>query len=107
MLKMLSAIAVMTVATMFTRFFPFILFSKRPAPEWLLKGARLVPGAVMMVLVLTSLSAINFAHISQTDFKPWIGVAATAILHLIFKNPLVSIFGGTALYMVLLNFSFL
>ena len=103
MLKLVIAIAVMAIATMLTRFFPFILFSKRKPPKWLLSGAKLIPGAVMMVLVVTSLPhSLNF---SKTEtWIPFAGVACVAVLHLFFKHPMISIFGGTAFYIMLLNF---
>lgn len=103
MLRIIIAIAVMTAATQLTRFFPFLLFSRRQPPPWLLTGARLIPGAVMTVLVVYSMP--HNLHFSSPDtWIPWSGVVAVSILHLLFKHPLVSIFGGTAVYMILLNF---
>ncbi|MDC7126554.1 MAG: AzlD domain-containing protein [Spirochaetales bacterium] len=103
MLRIIIAIAVMTAATMLTRFFPFIIFSKKEPPKWMLSGAKLIPGAVMMVLVVTSLPHNLAIRIPET-WIPFAGVASVTILHLIFKHPLVSIFGGTTIYMLLLNF---
>lgn len=99
-MKMILSILAMGIATQFTRFFPFLLFSKRKAPDWLIQGARLIPGAVMLTLVLTSLPL----SVSDDGFKlKWIAAAAVITLHLIFKHPLISIFGGTGLYMLLLQ----
>ena len=103
MLNIIIAIAVMTLATQLTRFFPFLLFSKRQPPQWLLTGSRLIPGAVMMVLVIYSMPHnLNFTE--AATWVPLAGVAAVSILHILFKHPLISIFGGTALYMTLLHF---
>ena len=103
MLKIIIAIAVMTAATQLTRFFPFLLFSRREPPKWLLSGARLIPGAVMTVLVVSSIPrSLNL--VSPETWIPWAGVAAVSILHLCFKHPLISIFGGTGAYMLLLHF---
>ena len=103
MLKMISAIAVMAAATLLTRAFPFLLFSRRKPPLWLVTGARLIPGAVMTVLVVTSLPhSLDFA--APTTWIPLAGVAVVSALHLIFKHPLISIFGGTGIYMSLLHF---
>lgn len=100
---MIIAIAVMTLATQLTRAFPFLLFSRREPPQWLLDGARLIPGAVMTVLVVTSMPrSLDLAEASV--WIPWAGVAAVSILHIMFKHPLVSIFGGTGVYMMLLHF---
>ena len=103
MLRIIIAIAVMTAATQLTRFFPFLLFSRREPPQWLLKGARLIPGAVMTVLVVSSVPH-NLNIASPDTWIAWAGVAAVSVLHLSFRHPLVSIFGGTGVYMVLLNF---
>ena len=103
MLRIIIAIVVMTAATQLTRWFPFLLFSKRQPPQRLLAGARLIPGAVMAVLVVYSMPH-NLHFASPVTWIPWAGVAAVSILHLLFKHPLVSIFGGTGVYMILLHF---
>jgi branched-subunit amino acid transport protein AzlD len=103
MLRMILAIAVMTAATQLTRYFPFLLFSRRQPPQWLLKGSRLIPGAVMMVLVVYSMPH-NLNFTSGSTWIPWTGLAAVSILHLLFRHPLISIFGGTGVYMILLHF---
>lgn len=99
-MKIALAILAMGIATQITRFFPFLLFSKREAPKWLLLGAKLIPGAVMLTLVLTSMPMTIIGLESQLQ---WIAAGAVIILHLIFKHPLISIFGGTGLYMLLLQ----
>lgn len=103
MIRIIIAVAVMTLATQLTRAFPFILFSRREPPQWLLTGSRLIPGAVMTVLVVSSLPH-NFNFSSPATWIPWAGVAAVSVLHLLFKHPLISIFGGTGAYMVLLHY---
>ncbi|MGL1890472.1 MAG: AzlD domain-containing protein [Spirochaetaceae bacterium] len=99
-MRIFLAILAMGIATQLTRVFPFLLFSKREAPRWLLTGAKLIPGAVMLTLVLTSLPL----SVAAQNFKlQWLGAASVVTLHLLFKHPLVSIFGGTAVYMLLLQ----
>ena len=103
MIKIIIAIAVMTAATQLTRWFPFLLFSKKEPPRRLIESSRLIPGAVMTVLVVTSLP--RSIHITQPEnWMPWAGAAVVSVLHLLFRHPLVSIFGGTAFYMLLLHF---
>ncbi len=103
MIRILIAVAVMTLATQLTRFFPFLLFSRREPPKWLITGAKLIPGAVMTVLVVSCMP-YNFNFTSPETWIPWAGVAVVSILHLLFRHPLVSIFGGTGVYMTLLHF---
>ncbi len=103
MLRMIIAIAVMGLATQITRWFPFLLFSKRKAPRRLLEGAKLIPGAAMMALVVYSMPHnLNFSE--AATWLPWAGAAIVIILHQLFKHPLISIFGGTGIYMLLVNF---
>lgn len=98
-----AAILAMAVATQFTRAFPFLLFSRRIPPRKLIQSARLIPGAVMVVLVFTSLPFHK--EILEPDFWiPWLSVGMVTILHLWLNHPLVSIFGGTAFYMLMLHF---
>lgn len=100
--RTLAAVLMMAAVTLFTRVFPFLLFSRRKPPERLIKGARLIPGAVMTVLVLTSLPlSLNVSDPGVT--LPWIAAGAVVFLHLFGRNALISIFGGTAFYMILLH----
>ena len=103
MFRIITAILVMAAATLLTRAFPFLLFSGKEPPERFLKGARLIPGAVMTILVITSLPISIKLNLPKV-WMPWAGVASTAALHLLFRHPLVSIFGGTGIYMTLLHF---
>lgn len=99
-MKIFLAILAMGIATQFTRFFPFLLFSKKEPPKWLLIGARLIPGSVMLTLVLTSLP---LSLEDETFGVQWIAATIVVLLHLAFKHPLISIFGGTGAYMLLLH----
>ena len=101
--KVLIAAAAMGIVTLLTRAFPFILFSGKQPPEKFIKGARLIPGAVMAVLVLTSLP-LSLKITDSSVLFPWVGAGAVVAVHLKFRNALLSIFGGTAVYMSLLHF---
>lgn len=100
-MRIILSIIIMILATQITRAFPFILFSKKEPPKWLLNGAKFVPGAVMLSLVLTSMQE----KIQQTEnFLVLYASLSVIALHILFKHPLISIFGGTTIYMVLLHF---
>lgn len=100
-MRIILGLLIMVLATQFTRAFPFLIFSKKEPPKWLLNGAKFVPGAVMLTLVLTSLPM----DVKDGDnYLKWIAASSVITLHLIFKHPLVSIFGGTGIYMLLLHF---
>lgn len=105
-LSMAVFIAAMAAATVITRFLPFWL----PA-RWLdnrfvrtLKGG--LPAVILLLLVIYSLKDTPVAT------APWglneiLSLAVVLGLHLARRNALVSIGGGTALYMVLVQTSVL
>ncbi len=101
--RILTAAVAMGLVTLFTRAFPFLLFSGKQPPEKFIKGARLIPGAVMAVLVMTSLP-LSLKTADSSFLFPWICAASVVAVHLKFRNALLSIFSGTAVYMSLLHF---
>lgn len=96
-----SVIAVLATATFFTRVLPFLLLSRlanHPLLEYL---GRFLPPIVMVLLVVYSFK--NDAAVS-VDFLPELGcLALVAALHLAFRQSLLSIVGGTATYMALVQ----
>ncbi len=105
--EIILAIFAMVMATVFTRAFPFVAFSLRKPPERLLEAAKLMPAAVMLILVSTSLPLFTGEGFYLERFAApsfWLPMLSTfivATLHLIFKQTIVSIVGGTAFYMLL------
>ena len=98
---LLIVMAVMAVATFITRSLPFIVFHKQsehPLLDYLFK--YLAP--VLMVLLLVY-SFKNEAFISLAFVPELIGLLVTLILHLIWRQPLISIVTGTGVYMVLVQ----
>ncbi len=60
------------------------------------------PLIMMLILVVYASDAYKAQHFSDVQFA-LLGIALTAVLQVVFKNYLLSLFGGIALYMVLLN----
>ena len=100
------AIAVMAIVTFLTRFLPFLLFDRGEAPpKVVLYLGRVLPPAIIAMLIIYCLREISFA--APALWAPQlIAVAAVVLLHLWKRNNLISIFGGTILYMVLVQFVF-
>ncbi len=96
-----SVIAVLTAATFFTRAVPFVLLSRAANHPLLEHLGRFLPPIVMVLLVVYSFkSEANFS----IEFLPELGcLALVAILHLLFRQSLLSIVGGTAAYMTLVQ----
>jgi len=102
---------VMAAAIFFCRVFPFLFFraganDKRPGAKRPLAilafVEKTVPPAAMTVLAFNAL-----AGPLQTNLRelPPVLIAAivTALVHLWRRNPLISIFGGTAVFMALIR----
>lgn len=99
----IAAIAVMSAVTFLTRALPFLLFDRGEAPPKLvLYLGRVLPPAIIAMLIVYCLKGISFA--APAGWAPQlISVAVVVALHLWKHNELLSIFGGTILYMVLIQ----
>ena len=97
------AIAIMTVINYFTRVFPFLFFRKNDLPSYILFIEKYFPSVIMTILIFYTLKDINFSLVPY-GIKEIGGIVFTALLHLIFKNYLVSIFIGTLFYMGLVQY---
>lgn len=85
------------------RAFPFLLFSRKDPPKIIRFIERYIPPMVMSALLFYCLKDISFT--SSHDYLPsLIAVSFTAIVHLLKRNFLMSVFGGTLIYMVLIKF---
>lgn len=98
-----AAIAVMAVVTFLTRALPFILFGRGDEPpRIILYLGRVLPPAVIAMLIIYCLRGVSFA--AAADWAPaLIASAAVVILHVWRKNNMLSIVGGTILYMILVQ----
>lgn len=99
----MAFIAVMAAVTFLTRALPFLLFDRgQEPPKVILYLGRALPPAVMAMLVVYCLRGMDFS--STPGWLPQvIAVGAVAALHRWKHNTLLSIFGGTLLYMVLVQ----
>ena len=99
----LIIVAMVALATQITRWTPFLLFSgDKKLPKVVEDLGRLLPPAMMGLLVVYCFK--NVSWLSGSHGAPeLLAVAAVVILHLWKKNVLLSIAGGTALYMILVQ----
>ena len=101
-----TLIAVIALVTAFLRFVPFILFSKnKKTPHIIEKLGKALPYAIMAMLVVYCLKDISFSGVS--GFLPQIiSTLVVLVLHIVKRNTLLSIIGGTVSYMLLVQFVF-
>lgn len=102
----IASIAVMAVITFLTRALPFLLFDRGESPPKLvIYLGKVLPPAVIAMLIVYCLRGVSFA--APGGWLPQlIAVVAVVVLHLWKKNNLLSIFGGTLLYMILVQVVF-
>lgn len=99
----IAAIAVMAIVTFLTRVLPFLLFDRGESPPKLvLYLGRVLPPAIIAMLIVYCLRGVSFS--TPGGWVPQLlCVAVVVALHLWKHNNLLSIFGGTILYMVLVQ----
>jgi branched-subunit amino acid transport protein AzlD len=103
------SIALMALVTFLIRVLPFLLFDRgeRP-PKVVLYLGRVLPSAVIAMLVVYCLRDMVFTPgLGGAALAGWVpqavAVGAVVLLHLWKRNSLLSIFGGTLLYMFLVQ----
>lgn len=101
--ELLITVLVCAAVTAALRYVSFVLFPKGKQPPkfitWL--GSRL-PRAVMAMIVVYCLKDVSFAS-AVNCLPPLLGVAATAALHVWKRQMMLSIAGGTAIYMIFIR----
>jgi branched-subunit amino acid transport protein AzlD len=98
----LIAVILMSLIILATRAFPFVLFSRRDPPKAISFVEKFIPSMVMAVLVIYCLKGVNWTT-WPSGFRELAALAFVCILHLAKKNAMLSIFGGTAFYMILIS----
>lgn len=103
-----SLLLVITIAlvTALTRFLPFWIFGGRQkTPELILRLGKVLPFAIMGMLVIYCLKDISFLA-APYGIPELLGCAVVALLHIWKRNTLLSIGAGTVFYMLLVQFVF-
>ncbi len=98
--EVLLAVVLMALTILATRAFPFVLFSRRDPPAVIRFVEKYIPPMVMAVLVVYCLKDIRWS-VWPSGIRELVSLAAVVVLHLWKKNAMLSIFGGTALFMLL------
>lgn len=102
----IAIVATVALVTALTRFLPFLIFNgKRETPRVILYLGRVLPCAIMGMLVVYCLKGISLTS-APFGLPELIASAAVVVLHLTKRNTLISIVGGTLIYMILIQFVF-
>ena len=104
--KLWLTVAVIALVTSLIRFLPFIIFANgRQTPKLVEKLGKLLPCAVMAMLVVYCLKDVSFA--SPSGYLPALIASVVVCSSYVWKrNTLLSIISGTVLYMILVQLVF-
>ena len=99
-------IAVAGAVTLLLRFLPFLIFGgKRETPPFIVYLGKVLPYAIMGMLVIYCLRGISFT--AAANFLPELIACAVVVLaHVWKRNTLLSIISGTVCYMLLVQVVF-
>lgn len=99
-------VAVIAAVTIILRFAPFLIFGgKRKTPEIVTYLGKVLPFAIMGMLVVFCLKGVS-PTVYPYGLPELIACVLVVILHVWKRSTLLSIIGGTACYMILIQFVF-
>lgn len=104
--EQIITIAMVVLGTLITRFLPFLVFpAGKPTPKFVKYLGRVLPPAVFGMLIIYCLKNVSIFTGSR-GIPELIAIAVTAGLHLWKRQMLLSIAGGTIVYMLLVQLVF-
>ncbi len=104
--QQIITVAVIVLATAATRFLPFLLFpARKPTPKYVRFLGEMLPSAALGLLVIYAFKDVSLAG-GAHGLPELIATAVIVILHLWKRQMLVSIAGGTVVYMLLVQLAF-
>ncbi len=99
-------VGIISLVTILTRFAPFIIFKKEAkTPKFILWLGEVLPYSIMGMLVVYSFKNVSWAY--PYALPEIIACTFIFIVHIWKRNSLISIAGGTVLYIVLVQFVFI
>ena len=99
-------IGMCVLATLITRFLPFILFSeKKKTPKFIEYLGKALPAAIFALLVVYCLKNVDITF-GIRGIPEFISIAVVTALHLWKRKILLYMAGGTFCYMLLVQFVF-
>jgi len=102
----LIIIAAVTLGTILTRFLPFLLFpDNKETPKYILYLGEVLPFAAIGLLIVYCLKNVS-ALSAPYGIPEVLTIACIVVLHLTKNSTLLSIGGGTIIYMALVQFVF-
>ena len=102
----LIIIAAVALGTVVTRFLPFLLFpDNKKTPKYVLYLGEVLPFAAIGLLIVYCLKNVS-AVAAPYGIPEALAIGCIVVLHLVKNSTLLSIGGGTVIYMALIQFVF-
>ena len=103
LLEKIITIACLSIATLLTRFIPFILFPKnREVPKVITYLGKVLPSAVLAMLVVYCFKDYQSYDVHKM-ISTIVASLVTVILYLFKRSMILPIAGGTIVYMVMVQ----
>lgn len=103
-IQMIVTIAVIALATFTTRAIPFLFFGSREPPAMLSVIEKNLPPMILLLLVIYCLKDVQWLS-APYGIPELFTIGVVAGLHFWKRNAMLSIFTGTGLYMILVQFN--
>ena len=103
-MKELQLILVMAGVTALLRFLPFLVF-RRHTPPYITYLGKVLPPALIGMLVIYCFKDVSFAA-APHGLPEMIAAVCVVVLHAWKRSSLISILGGTGIYMLLVQVMF-
>ena len=100
--EQIITIGICAIATILTRFLPFIIFKDGRTPKYIQYLGKALPSAIFAMLVVYCLKDVNVIK-GNHGIPEFVALIATTGLHLMKQNMFISIIGGTLLYILIVN----
>ena len=102
----IALVAVVSIVTILLRAIPFLVFGNgQKTPKFIVFLSKYLPYAIMGMLVVYCLKGVTILS-APYGIPELLAVAAVVLLHVWKRNTLLSIGGGTVLYMIMVQFVF-
>lgn len=93
---------VVFLATIFTRFAPFVVFARRSIPRFIITLGSLLPPALIGMLVVYCFAGIDLSH-SPFGLNELAGFLITSAIYLLSRVGVLAVIGGTLAYATLVQ----
>ena len=104
--QQIITIAMCVLGTMATRFLPFLVFREnRTTPKYITYLGKALPAAVFAMLVVYCLKNVTVTA-SPFGIPEAAAILVTVLIHLLKRQMLLSVAGGTVVYMLLVQLVF-